>query len=240
MSGKATTYRGWSEVAYHGDCVKPIRLNQVTFAYKQVTWLVRCRKCSNCLKAKRTYWALAAIEQARLAEEQGRRTWFGTLTLSSEAQAMIQDRAMAKWFARPDVQTSKVPEWFDDPLCDYRFGLVRDELLREVQLYWKRLRKAGHEFSYMLVFERHKSGHPHMHWLLHEKGQPILKRHLQSQWSLGFTQVKLVGRDKRKHVSPERAAWYVAKYLGKTVQARQIASRLYRPSRVSRMKLKSL
>jgi hypothetical protein len=70
-----------------------------------------------------------------------------------------------------------------------------------------------------------------MHWLLHEDGAPILKRHLQAQWPFGFSKMKLVGGDSCKNRSPERVAWYVAKYLGKTVQARQVASVLYRPSR---------
>jgi len=177
------------------------------------------------------YWALAAVEQTRLAQEQGRRTWFGTLTLRPEAVAMIQDRAFEEWAQIRDSASVELPDWLSDPQCDFRFAMLRGQLVGECQKYWKRLRADGHRFKYFLVFERHKSGQPHMHWLLHEDGEPILKRHLVTQWSHGFAKVKLVGRNSRKNVSPERAAWYVAKYLGKAVQARQIASRLYRPSR---------
>ena len=221
-----------AEVSYSGDCEKPLRIAQGTFDYRRVFWNTRCRKCPACLRAKTRYWALAATEQTRRAAEQGRRTWFGTLTLSPEAVAMIQARAFAQWAEGQAGAAVTPPEWWDDPRCDFRFGLMREQLVGECQRYWKRLRKAGHRFKYFLVFERHKSGEPHMHWLLHEEGERILKRDLASQWPHGFTKVKLVGGNSHQNASPERVAWYVAKYLGKTVQARQIASRLYRPSRM--------
>ena len=160
----------------------------------------------------------AHIEQAT---NNGRRTWFGTLTLTPSAQEEFVRIAREKWMLS-DLSggSSDIPEWWDDPFCDYRFSLVRDELVAELQKYWKRLRKAGHRFKYIVVFERHKSGHPHMHCLLHEVGDPITKRELQAQWPHGFTQMKIVA-DGRK------AAYYVSKYLSKSKQARQIASTHY-------------
>ena len=66
-----------------------------------------------------------------------------------------------------------------------------------------------------------------MHVLIHEQGTPILKRQLQAEWAEnGFSSFKLVGSAKRQ-VSPTDAAFYVAKYLAKTVQTRQIASKGY-------------
>lgn len=233
-SGKITStpQRGEHVVHYAGDCSQPVRIGKAADrGALHVIWETRCRICKRCLKAKMTYWALAAVEQTRIAAEQGHRTWFGTLTLRPEALAAIKVRVFQEWAQSQKQASSAPPDWMDDPKCDFRFGLLRDQLVGECQRYWKRLRAAGHRFKYFLVFERHKSGEPHMHWLLHEEGEPILKRHLTSQWPLGFAKVKLVGRKKRQHVSPERAAWYVAKYLGKAVQSRQIASRSYRPSR---------
>ena len=65
-----------------------------------------------------------------------------------------------------------------------------------------------------------------MHVLVHEAGDPIRKRVLQDNWALGFTNFKLVGSAKRQ-VAPNDAAFYVAKYLSKSTQARQIASKGY-------------
>lgn len=233
-AGKASgdPQRGEHVVHYAGDCQKPIRIGKAAQrGALHVVWETRCRGCGPCLKAKMTYWALAAVEQTRLAAEQGRRTWFGTLTLRPEAIAAVEARVFEQWAQAQDCASCALPDWLSDPKCDFRFALLREQLVGECQRYWKRLRADGHRFKYFLVFERHKSGEPHMHWLLHEEGEPILKRHLVSKWECGFAKAKLIGRNSRKNVSPERAAWYVAKYLGKAVQARQIASRLYRPSR---------
>ena len=152
----------------------------------------------------------------------GNRTWFGTLTLTKDWQDELLQRARS---AHPDPNA----EWWDNPFCEERYAAVRDEFMAEVQKYWKRLRKAGHAFKYFLVFEPHKSGLPHAHWLLHEQEGPIRKRELQQQWPLGHTKVVIVGGRSKRSASPERAAYYVAKYLSKSVQSRQIASQLYRP-----------
>ena len=217
---------------YAGDCERPLLVKQsanrgALFA----TYETRCRKCGPCRRAKMAYWALAAVKQTQIAREQGRRTWFGTLTLRPEVVAAIKDRAFEKWAQTARGSSVAPPDWWENPQCDFRFALMREQLVRECQLYWKRLRKAGHKFKYFLVFERHRSGSPHMHWLLHEAEGAILKKHLQGQWPHGFTNVKLVRPNSRSSASPDRVAWYVAKYLGKAEQARQIASRGYRPSR---------
>ena len=236
--GKASPgeFPGEHVLHFAKDCEKPLTIRKAASAGAlHLTYQVRCRRCKVCLRAKQNYWALAAVEQMRIAAEQGRRTWFGTLTLRPGQQDTLRAQAWEKWACSRAEASVECPDWWNDPKCDYAFSFVRDEMLAEVQKFWKRLRKRGHRFKYFLVFERHKSGMPHAHFLLHEMDAPILKRHLQSQWELGFTNVKLVrpGTD-GKCRSPYQVAFYVAKYLSKTVQARQIASRLYRPSR-SRM-----
>ena len=58
--------------------------------------------------------------------------------------------------------------------------------------------------------------------MLHETDGHIMLKQLKCAWPHGLTHMKLVkGDDLRK------VAFYVAKYLGKAYQARQIASQLY-------------
>jgi hypothetical protein len=176
--------------------------------------------------ARTNYWGFAGMEQTRLAAGAGGRTWFGTLTLDADWQEEFLHRAR---MAHGDPCAA----WWDEPHCDERFARVRDELLKELQKYWKRLRKAGHRFKYLAVFERHKSGLPHVHWLLHEQTR-ILKKDLQAEWPYGFTNVSIVGGRSAGAADPRKAAWYVVKYLSKSVQSRQVASSGYKPVKRSR------
>lgn len=208
-------------VLISGTCETPLAV-AASAGNLFATRYVRCRRCEPCLQARRYYWGRAAIEQTRLATEAGRRTWFGTLTLSMDSQKDMLDRAR---FASNEPNA----EYWDDPKCDFRFAAVRRELIVEVRRYWARLRKSGVRFKYFLVFERHKSGLPHMHWLLHEADAPIRKALLQQQWPWGFSNVHIVGGRSKRSAAPEKAAWYVVKYLSKSVQSRQIASKGYRP-----------
>lgn len=188
--------------------------------------LVRCRECDECLRAKQFHWARRGVAETAHTAQLGGRTWFGTLTLSDEAQQTFIERAKLASDEDPNA------EFWSDPMCDHRFKLVRDQLLLECRRMWARLRKQGHKFSYMLVFERHLGGGvhhglPHIHYLLHEKGEPIRKKVLADAWPWGFTKIKIVGGSAKNSPDPEQAAFYVAKYLGKHRQARQIASKSY-------------
>ena len=215
LSGSAKRIR----VAYHSDCAAPLTIKRNDTRNLFAEFTVRCRRCGPCLRARTNYWGFAAMAQTVACQG---RTWFGTLTFNSDWQEEMLVRArMAS-----DTPTA---EWWEEASCDERFRLVRAEMLRELQRFWKRLRSKGHRFGYLAVFERHKSGLPHIHWLLHERGEPIRKRELQAEWPFGFTNVVLVGGKARKAAAPEKAAWYVVKYLSKSTQARQIASRGYTP-----------
>lgn len=231
VADKATKLHDRSFVLhYAGSCERPLRVTTHSFDHLSAHYDVRCRKCPACLRARTQYWALAGQHQTALTAAAGLRTWFGTLTFSAESRARLSRLARQKWLDREGEDSRHDPgEWWDDSLCDYRFGFVRDEVVIELQLYWKRLRKAGHKFSYLVAIERHKDGEPHVHWLLHEQERPIRKRDLQEQWPAGYTKVELVGGRSRKSAAPEKAAFYVVKYLSKDVQARQMASRNYRP-----------
>ena len=126
--------------------------------------------------------------------------------------------------------------WRDDE-CLHRLDVMRPFLVADLQRYWKRLRKAGHSFKYFVVVEPHPGrgahrahkGLPHLHWLLHEQGDPIRKRELQAKWPFGFSKVVIVGGRSKRAADPKKAAAYVAKYLSKCPQARQMASEGYRP-----------
>lgn len=229
---------------YSGNCQAPIemKVNDTTriFAVQKI----RCRKCKACLEARKYHWGRrGSVETARTAEA-GLRTWFGTLTLSPEADADISQRALERMMQ--SMSGSAVPDWWTHResvtyfcrkrekwvtvqayVCDERFRLVCAEVLAEVQRYWKRLRKAGHRFSYLVVFERHKTGLPHAHFLLHEKEAVITKRALQAQWPFGHTNVSIVGGKSARVAASEKAAWYVVKYLSKSYQSRQKASLRY-------------
>jgi hypothetical protein len=216
---------GWSR-RLSRDCAHPVRVAANDGKQLFAERYVRCRKCKPCLRARTNYWGFAGMEQTRLAAGAGGRTWFGTLTLDADWQEEFLHRAR---MAHGDPCAA----WWDEPHCDERFARVRDELLKELQKYWKRLRKAGHRFKYLAVFERHKSGLPHVHWLLHEQTR-ILKKDLQAEWPYGFTNVSIVGGRSAGAADPRKAAWYVVKYLSKSVQSRQVASSGYKPVKRSR------
>lgn len=210
------------EIAYHGDCSVPLRIAANDGDRLFAAYRVRCRKCNACLRARRNYWGFAAMNVTLQSQEAGLRTWFGTLTLSGASQDEMLLRARER-------SSTPNAEWWEDQSCDARFLAVRKELVGEVQRFAKRLRKAGHRFKYLLVFERHKSGLPHMHFLLHEQEGKIRKKDIQAQWHLGFSNVSIVGGKSSKAAAPEAAAWYAVKYLNKAVVGRPLASQDYRP-----------
>lgn len=228
VAGKATAQAGFATVDYAGTCTRPLSINIDTFDHTHVTWKVRCRRCPECLRARQGYWAAAAHRQTLEAAAKGLRTWFGTLTFTAEAQRSLDQRAFE--VAAKELGLSAEPGWWSDQHCDFKFAFLREQAVAELQKYWKRLRKAGHRFKYLAVIERHKSGLPHVHWLLHEVEAPVRKRELQRLWPFGFTKVVIVGGRSKRSASPAKAAWYVVKYLSKDYQSRQLASRLYRPA----------
>ena len=199
---------------------------------------VRCRSCIKCRWAKRNFWGLAGMKMTQETSDQGNRTWFMTLTISPEAAAEFAGRAMYKHpeIERESWRKTEPVTYFckrrrkqvtvDAFVCDARFDALREVFTTEAQRYFKRLRgkRGAHRFKYVLVFERHKSGLPHAHILLHECNGPILKSWLVAKWPWGFVQANLVGGRARNAASPHKAAWYVSKYLTKSHQSRLIAS----------------
>ena len=173
-----------------------------------VTLYTRCRRCGPCLGRRRNLWAARARDEVAMST----RTWFATLTLAPSAHWHLECRASAR-LTEGGVDLRKLPP-------DERFAEIVKEYAEELTKFMKRVRKnSGAILRYLLVAERHKSGKPHFHALIHEIGTDVPIRHtvLRSAWKLGFTKFKLVERD-------VKACWYVSKYLAKDVASRVRAS----------------
>lgn len=170
----------------------------------------RCRKCPNCLRVRAREWA----SRARVEVAQSARTWFGTLTVSAEKAYHYRLRACQGWRANGDLEAEE---------AGVIFAKWQAAIAAEITLMFKRLRKAGYSFRYMMVVEAHKSGTPHFHLLLHETSLegPIRHAVLTAAWGLGFSNWKLVDKEDPKVV------WYATKYLGKSKLARVRASLVY-------------
>lgn len=154
---------------------------------------VPCRKCVQCLLNRQKLWQ----RRATLEILNANRTWLGTLTISPHNRFIFSLRAKSR---------------------DYHASY--GEISKEITKYFKRLRKAGHQFRYVLVAEAHKDGYPHIHVLIHEGSTPIPKRVLKEHWPYGFTDFRLTERSKA-------AARYVSKYLSKDARTRIRASQQY-------------
>ena len=183
----------------------------------------RCRKCATCLRLRSNEWRWRATSEMGEAA----RTWFGTLTLRPEAHHQMLCQARARlWSGGTDFDALSPAEQFAERMT---------EVGREVTRYLKRVRKeSGARVRYLLVAERHKSGQPHLHIMVHEADQerPVRYATLANQWKLGFVHFKLAQNTK--------TAAYVCKYIAKALLARVRASLRYgladvrRFSRVSR------
>lgn len=185
-----------------------------------ILW-TRCRRCMWC-KARR-----AELWMARAADEYQRsaRTWFSTLTLDADAQYQALARAredfesLERFFAHAE---NRKPRDFEGLREIEKFARRVRAIGPELTRFIKRVRKnSGARMRYLLVAERHQSGAPHFHMLIHEGSvdQPIRKAVLKDAWHLGYTAFKLV--------DDPRAASYVCKYLAKDACTRVRASFRY-------------
>lgn len=168
------------------------------------TQLVRCRQCTNCLLHRQNLWTARAMDEVRAAS----RTWFGTLTVRPEERfkySLVAD------LLGPTRQS-----------CDKeRFRQLATLIGMDITKMFKRMRKAGLSFRYLLVCEAHKDGFPHFHMLLHEVDEPIRKASLDGVWTLGFSNWKLVNE------ATQNAAVYACKYLSKSALTRVRSSARY-------------
>jgi hypothetical protein len=214
---------GTTRLGFHGTCTTPVDLfvrglpDEVAVLLSKeretglvATLVVRCRKCEACLKHRSGLWAARARDEIALAS----RTWFGTLTLAPQSYMQAK-------FAT-ELRLTKRGHSLDQIGEPELFAHIVQYLGREIALWLKRVRKnSGARFRYMIVCEKHKSGLPHWHLLVHEIGENVTKRVLDNAWRLGFSQFRLVDK------SDSRRAFYVTKYLSKSVLTRVRASKDY-------------
>lgn len=186
----------------------------------QLELQVRCRKCDKCRELRRIIWSQRAQAETQVAP----RTWFGTLTLSPEAQVTMGNRARVR-LAAQGIDFEAIS--FAD-----QFAERHREIGSEITKYLKRVRKQCGSFRYLLVVEHHKSGLPHYHMLVHEVVEgAVTHAVLAQQWQIGFEKWRLVAQTKQ--------ATYLCKYLAKTNAARVRASAEY-GSRLPKFSLKTL
>lgn len=168
----------------------------------------RCRKCAGCLRHRRNLWVARAVAEISASN----RTWFGTLTVEPHMRFKLECEA--------ETRLRAGGEYLRDLTPPEQFQYLANHLGKEVTRWLKRLRKKS-KLRYLLVFEAHKDGFPHVHLLLHETGEAIRKRDLEAQWNYGFSNWRLVEKGDTK------PAWYVSKYLVKDALTRIRASQNY-------------
>jgi len=175
-----------------------------------------CRKCVRCLRVRRAQWSDRAMKEIAHAD----RTWFCTFTLKPEVHHASFMEEMAKKSSRG---------WLDSDFsgADEEFILRCQGGLSLVTKFWKNLRKpqSGEEpvrVKYLVTCERHLSGLPHFHALIHERAGSVTYRRIASRWTrYGFMKANLVTEDRK-------AARYVTKYIAKDMLGLRIhASQRY-------------
>lgn len=203
-----------------GRCVRPvpvevlarrsIRLTDHVEGPITVQLFTRCRRCMWCKQQRASLWMARAANETAAAP----RTWFATLTLSPDAQyaALAQARASCS-LQGVDFEGLRESEKFEAHVRAIGVDLTK---------WIKRVRKnSGAPIRLLIVAERHKSGAPHFHLLIHERDvdRPLRKVYLRDSWELGWANFKLV--------EDQRSAAYVCKYLAKESAARVRASFRY-------------
>jgi hypothetical protein len=157
---------------------------------------VPCRKCASCRNFKAMIWRARMQDEIDCAP----RTWFCTFTLNPESQYELKIETAAR------LRNGGTDYWslpWEDRKKEFEKTVVR-----HMTLYIKRLRKKA-KLRYAYVLERHKSGIPHVHAIIHEMDARMLKyANVSSTWKLGFEKCKLIDES-------DEAAQYIAKYIAK-------------------------
>ena len=190
---------------------KQILVDGLTAIPLTVCITAKCRRCDRCLRKRAAHWRLRAVSETAMAS----RTWFGTLTLSPDEQHRSLERCRLRERRVGAVDYDTLP-------AAEQFALRVRDVGKEITKFLKRVREQSQaRFRYLLVAEKHATGLPHFHMLLHEWGAPVRERVLSQQWTLGFSQWRLASADNPK------AAAYLCKYLSKAAEARVRASARY-------------
>lgn len=105
--------------------------------------LLRCRKCEACRVSRAWEWA----NRARDEFDRAANTWLGTITLSPMSHVLMDVR-VAKTARRKGLDLREVGP-------TQLFALRASEIGKELNLWMKRLRKAGRRIRYLCVAEVH-------------------------------------------------------------------------------------
>ncbi len=160
---------------------------------------VPCRRCAKCLQFRQNRWRERAAWEIERAYQTGHRTWWMCLTFSPIHLAGITMAARST--SLKDVDATAY---------------------RDVQKYFKRLRKGKAEFRYLAIMELgDENDRMHYHLLLHEKGSNILKETLEDLWPSNVW-ARLLGSE-----DASRTASYITKYATKSLDIRPRASSKY-------------
>jgi len=138
--------------------------------------------------------------------EQANRTWFATFTGTPDEHF--------RWLLEARKLCSN-DHPFEARNTLEQFALRCRAANPDLTRYLKRIRKqSAARIRYLLVAERHVSGLPHWHMLIHEPdpAKPIRKAVLKGQWPHGHSTFKLVEN--------AGAGWYLCKYLSKDMATR--------------------
>ena len=189
-------------------CDEPVTVSRSTTKHTHrvagYTMQAPCRKCAKCLLYKSLHWR----DRAQVELLKHSRSWHVVLTFAEGHKLAL----LGQQTLEPGAKEKRLEK----------------AAYRHVQKYFKRLRKKGHKFRYLAVFERGgKSEREHFHVLLHETGDPISKRVIQRTWSSPIVYAKLVNHGQLHIEDALSAASYVSKYATKDAFTRFRASSQY-------------
>lgn len=243
-------------------CGNPYRLVCHSTGIGSVEMLCACRShCDVCLKHKRQMWAARALaetkqaartwlgtltlrseEQYRAACEAAKRAGQAMPRTATFRPGVVGRSGWTEYDRDRHISATCADlEQTPGVAFERRVGVIGEEVTRWLKRVRKRcceewqaqgLELSGGEIRYFLVVERHVSGEPHWHVLLHETSElkPIRNDWLckpprdkpapqtDARWHLGFSNFKLIGLER---------ATYPTKYLTKSLLARVRASLRY-------------
>ena len=197
----------------NGQMPEGLRERSSDDPYRAVDLVLRCRHCAPCLRYRASVWRHKCATEFNKTASIGARTWFFTWTCSPEWQYKFLAEGLRKSREKASLPRNEKEEFA------IRHAAIGCAITRALKRLRKKIGVAG-AFKYIIVCERHKSGLPHYHGLLHEQSTvaPIRKAYLNGLWPHGFANYKLAEAVHSR---------YVTKYLMKSAEARVRASLHY-------------
>lgn len=167
---------------------------------REVAYMVPCRECSGCKRARAATWYARILKELRASV-----AYFVTLTLNPDNRFLL------------DCKVRQSEPLSSEPAASFKQRTRA--LVPDVQMYVKRVRKrCPFPLRYCFVVEPHADHYPHVHILWHvpvwaspELGERGYPKVFEEKWDAGFVSAN------GKVADDGKAASYVAKYLSKEV-----------------------